>query len=78
VLPTLFEIEGNWRVVSESWESAFGSVINLFIFGTSRTQLVDFIRRERADSVDDVKVRVQGVAHGSLGVVFSPCEQILF
>jgi hypothetical protein len=78
VFPSLLEVELNWRMICESGQGVFGRVIDFFIFGTSRTQLVDFIRRERVDAVDDVKVRVQGVAHGSLGVVFSPCEQILF
>jgi hypothetical protein len=54
VLPTLFEIEGNWRVVSESWESAFGSVVNLLVSQASLPKLVEFLEGEGGRRIDDI------------------------
>jgi hypothetical protein len=56
VLPTLFEIEGNGRVVSESWESAFGSVINLLVSQAGLPKLVELIGGECGRRINDIEM----------------------
>jgi hypothetical protein len=56
VLPTLFEIEGNGRVVSESWESAFGSVINRLVFQTGLPQLVELLEGKGGRRINDIEM----------------------
>ncbi len=54
MLPILFEIERNGRVVSESWESAFGSVINLLVSQAGLPKLVELLEGEGGRRIDNI------------------------
>jgi hypothetical protein len=56
VFPTLFKVKGNGRVVSESRESAFRSIVNFLVSAAGLTKLVELIEGECVRRIHNVKV----------------------
>ncbi len=54
MLPPLFKVKGNGRVIGESRKGAFSGIVYIFVGGADVAKLIEFIRGERVDRVDDV------------------------
>jgi hypothetical protein len=54
VFPSLLKVEGDGGMVGESRESAFSSVVYIFVGGANFAKPLEFIRGERIERVDDV------------------------
>ncbi len=74
MFPPVPEVKGNGRVISESWESPFSSIVNILVSCTSGTQLREFIGGKLGVVVDDIKVRVVRVSDRGVFVVFCPSD----
>jgi hypothetical protein len=58
--------------IGEDGKVTFGGIKNVLVCVASGPKLAKFIWRKRVDGIDDVKVRILGVAHGGLFVAVSP------
>jgi hypothetical protein len=54
VLPSLLKVKGNGGVVGESRKSTFSSVVYVFVGGADIAKLLEFIRGECVERVDDI------------------------
>ena len=74
MFPPFLKVKGNGRVISEGWESPFGSVVNVLVSCASGSELREFIGSEFGVIVDDVKVRLLCVSDSGVFVVLSPSD----
>ena len=72
MFPPVPKVKGDGRVISESWQSAFGCIIDIFISFASGLELPEFVGSELGVVVDDVQVRVLGISDRCVFVVFRP------
>ena len=72
MFPPVPKVKGDGRVISESWEGAFGGIVDIFVSFTSGLELQEFVGSELGVVVDDVQVRVLGISNCSVFVVFCP------